>query len=165
LGIPLLAGILFRRLPGWCYFFIFGAGLIPPLFSVFSEHGGGVAWTIQQRALWVLAFGFAATGVCLIFARFGPAESRRRTEEFFEKMETPVDFAKEVGESRDWIQALLLGRSVTAMGVLLLGFLLVPNPLSGRLQILALAVFTLAVGGGLWLLGLRGQRRAAKPVR
>jgi Na+/proline symporter len=161
LGIPLLSGILFRRLPGWSYFLIFAGSLLPSIYSLIDEKTGGVAWTIQGRALWVLAFGMGATGLCLLLSRFSTAASRRRTEEFFEQMETPVDFAKEIGESRDWVQALLLGRSVTAMGVLLFGFLFVPNPLAGRLQICALAGFTLAIGLGLWWIGVRGRRREA----
>jgi solute:Na+ symporter, SSS family len=159
LGLPLLVGIIFRRLPGWSYFFIFGGSLLPSIYSFIDEKTGGAGWTIQQRALWVLAFGLGATVLCLALARFSPASSRRRTDEFFAQMETPVDFAREVGESRDWVQALLLGRSVTAMGTLLLGFLLVPNSLPARLQVLALACFTLAIGGGLWLAGVRGRRR------
>lgn len=162
LGMPLLMGLIFRRLAGWSYFLIFGGSLLPSIYSLIAEHNGGASWTIQQRTLWVLAGGLFATVLCLFLNRFSSVASRRHTEQFFEKMETPVDFAKEVGESRDWIQAVLLGRSVTAMGLLLFGFLLVPNPLAGRLQILALAAFTLAIGAGLWLYGTRGRQRAAK---
>jgi Na+/proline symporter len=162
LGMPLLMGLIFRRLAGWCYFLIFGGSLLPSIYSLIAEHNGGADWTIQQRTLWVLAGGILATVLCLALNRFSSAASRRHTEQFFNQMETPVDFAKEVGESRDWIQAVLLGRSVTAMGILLFGFLLVPNPLPSRLQILALAGFTLAIGGGLWLCGIRGKQRAAK---
>lgn len=160
LGLPLLVGIVLRTLPRWSYFLIFGGSLIPSIYSFVDERTGGEAWTVQDRALWVLAFGLGATVIGMILTRFTSSEARNDTKEFFEQMEKPVDFAREVGESRDWVQALLLGRSVTVMGVLLFGFLLVPNPLSGKLQILALAVFTLSIGATLWWVGLRGRRKS-----
>lgn len=79
------------------------------------------------------------------------------TRRFYEDMHRPVDFEKEVGQSNDREQLLLLGRLSTGVGLLLLLLLLVPNPLAGRLTILGM-------GGGIALIGL-GMLYAARRTR
>ncbi len=160
MGLPLLVGLLFRRLPAWSYFVIIAGALIPSIYSLVQQSLGGEAWTIQRRGFWVLVYGFAATVLALCLERLGSDASRGRVREFFQKMDTPVDFAREIGDANDKTQAVLLGRSVAAMGGLMFGFLFMPNPAAGRWQIGALAGFTLLVGLGLWLYGARPKRGA-----
>ena len=150
--LPLIAGILFRRLASWSYFFIFGVSFIPSLYSLLHETRGGDPWTIQDRAFWVLSFGLAAIVIARLLNRYSSRRHIERERVFFEKMFTPVDFAKEIGENRDRQQAVFLGQAVMAMGCLLFLLLLVPNPWADRLIVLGLATMVLAVGGTLRLL-------------
>jgi Na+/proline symporter len=159
LGLPLLAGILFRRLPGWSFFFIFAASLVPSVVSLVHETTGGEPWTVQARGGWVLLFGLGAMAISWLCRNLTSHGHREREASFFRQMQTPVDFATEVGESRDHVQALMLGRSVTAMGALLLLFLLVPNTMAARGQILAMAALVIGLGSVLWFHGHRGQAR------
>ena len=54
--LPLIAGIVFCKLPSWSYFFIFGLSFLPSLYSIIDETRGGDPWTVQDRALWVLLY-------------------------------------------------------------------------------------------------------------
>ncbi|MFH1497533.1 MAG: hypothetical protein ABII82_06870 [Verrucomicrobiota bacterium] len=155
MGVPLLAGLLLRRLPASSYFFIFAAGLVPSVYSLAAESLGQPAWTIQQRGGWVLAWGAVATIICWLMRRKASEKHRGREVEFFKKIATPVDFEREVGKANDRQQATLLGGAVTVVGLLLFGFLLVPNGMNARLQIVCLAVGVFTVGAALWTWGRR----------
>jgi Na+/proline symporter len=158
MGLPLLAGLIFRRLPAWSYFVIIAGALLPSIYSLVQQSLGGEAWTIQQRSFWVLVYGSGATVLVLCLERLSTEASRERVRGFFQKMDTPVDFDREIGGANDETQAVLLGRSVAVMGGLMFGFLLVPNPAAGRWQIVMLAGSTLLVGAGLWIYGARKNR-------
>lgn len=145
--IPLLAGLIFRSLPSWSYFLIFGAAVIPSFYSFFLRAPGAEPWTIQERGMWVIIFGAAGVAVGLALGRFRSESQRERARKFFERMETPVDFSAEVGGGNDGRQARLVGRVILTMGLLMSLLLLLPNPWTGRLAILALVAFVASVGG------------------
>lgn len=153
MGLPLMVGVIFRRLPAWSYFVIMVGALVPSVYSLIQESLGGEAWTIQDRGFWVLVYGLGATVLARCLDRLSTDASRERVKGFFQKMETPVDFEQEIGESNDKTQAVLLGRSVAAMGALMFAFLFMPNPAAARWQIVALAGFTLLIGAALWAYG------------
>ena len=80
-------------------------------------------------------------------------------EGFFKRMNTPVDFEQEVGGDNTASQARLIGIVASIYGSFVLLLTLIPNPLSGRLGILACAATLLGVGGGLQWYARRLQSR------
>lgn len=153
--LPLFAGILFRKLSSWSFFFIFGVSLIPSLYSVLLETSGNDPWTIQYRALWVLTFGASAILASALLNRYSSRAFQKRETEFFTRMLTPIDFNKEIGVHREGQQARILGTSISVMGGLLMTLALVPNPFIDRLTILLLATFVGAIGFCIRAAGLR----------
>jgi solute:Na+ symporter, SSS family len=149
LGFPLLAGLWLRRLPAWSYLVIFLSCLGPSLVALYDGQVKGAAWTIQERTFWIFLFGVAAALACTLLSRFSSPAHRERERRFFATLSTPVDFAQEIGESRDVHQLVLLGRTVLVMAGLLGLLLLLPNDVAGRLSILFVAALTAAVGGAL----------------
>jgi solute:Na+ symporter, SSS family len=162
LGLPLLAGLLLRRLHSWSYFLIFFASVIPSAYSLIVEATGGTPWTVQERGGWVLIWGGTATLFSWLIRQRASAKHQAREAAFFQQLFTPVDFEAEIGGARDHEQARLLGRSATAMGTLLLGFLWVPNDSAARWQIAALALTVLGLGILLWWYG-RKRPEVSKP--
>jgi hypothetical protein len=155
MSLPLIWGLVLRRVPGWSYFAIFLAGVLPSAFSLIGPKVVEMEpWTIQQRSLWVMLFGSAAALICWCFRNHASAEFRKREIAFFERMSTPVNFETETGESNDRVQALLVGRVLTGVGGLIALFLFVPNSLPDRGIILALSGFVAGMG----LLLLRSAR-------
>lgn len=160
LGFPLLSGLWIRRLPPWAYPAIFGACLLPSLYALYDGKVNGTPWTIQDRTVWIFAFGLGATLACTLLARFSSPVHRERERQFFATMRRPVDFAAEVGESRDRAQLVLLGRTVLVLSTLLASLLFLPNPWTGRLAIAAVVAMTGLVGFGLVA---AGRRMPAQP--
>ncbi|WFB36255.1 hypothetical protein P3T73_00570 [Kiritimatiellota bacterium B12222] len=144
--MPLIFGLVLKRLPSWSYFFIFCAGMLPSAYSLIMEKTGGEAWTVQQRSLWVMGFGVSASLICWFFRAHTNDKFRENEAAFFKRMHTPVNFAEEIGEGNDAQQASLIGRIVLGMGLLMSLFLAVPNTMTDRLIILALAGFIFTVG-------------------
>ncbi len=158
IGFPMLAGLWLRRLPGWSYFAIFLGCLAPSLYALYDAKANGAVWTIQDRSIAIFVCGLLATLACLPFNRLSPARHRNRETEFFRTMLTPVDFEKETGGNRDHQQLQLLGNVTLVMSGLVALLMLLPNPVSGRLLIGAIAASTGTVG----LLLRLGARRARK---
>ena len=156
--VPFLAGLAIRRLHHRAFFIIFTTALLPALYSLWTEHRGAPAWSIQHRAFWVFAWG--ALGVVIAFLLRGkaPAAFVQAEAAFFRTLRTPVDFAREVGRDLDVEQASIMGRIVLVMGALLLLFLLVPNPPGLRLAVACLALGIGSAGGALLVLA-RSKRR------
>lgn len=82
---------------------------------------------------------------------------RAKTEAFYLKMHTPVDFEKEVGIPDDEAQVRLVGKLVLVVSLLLLFLVILPNPWTGRLSILAVSS-SVALVGGLMLWSTRNHR-------
>lgn len=140
--LPVLLGFFFRRMAAWSALSSAGASIGVNLGAWVT----GWHWDFQTQILWtVLAgtLGFAAGR--LGWPRATPAY-REQVDTFFTRMRTPIDYAREVGEQSDSRQARLIGRFAVVMGALMLGLLLLPNPASGRLIILAIAAFTAGIG-------------------
>ena len=177
LGIPVLLSMFVRRVPPWAGW---GTALFGVLVTIFLYDflPTALGRELFQPLLGDTVYGYAITnrfvltnmiGVPLImlffvstrlFYRPAPGtEYERDTAEFFRRMETPVDFEKEVGGDNTVQQAGLLGRIALVYGVFIVLLVLIPNSLADRLGIFACALIPLAVG-----LGLRsyaGRRAAA----
>lgn len=158
IAMPLFWGLFVQRLPRWSFFFIFGCSMLPPIWSKIDTTFFGGVWNYQDRIIWVLVAGTVGMLICLPFYRTSSAEYRDRVASFFNRMRTPIDFASEVGRSRDSTQLRLMGNTATAGGSLLLLLLLVPNDAAGRGSVLFVAGFVLIVGLGL----RRASRRGAE---
>lgn len=146
LGFPMLMGLWIKRMPHWSYFAIFGACMIPSLISFYDARYNGNPWTIQDRAMWIFLTGCIATLACLPFYRWTNPQQKRKIDAFFTRMHQPVDFAKEIGEATDKLQARLIGLSTSALGSVMFLLLLLPNDLLGRLWIGAVAASVTGIG-------------------
>ncbi|MFG0249297.1 MAG: hypothetical protein ACF8OB_10450 [Phycisphaeraceae bacterium JB051] len=77
----------------------------------------------------------------------------KQVDELFVDMQTPVDFEKEVGGDNAKHQARTLGGLSIAYGIFILTLVFIPNPMIGRIAILACAAVMLVIGWGLWRSG------------
>ncbi|MCC6415553.1 MAG: hypothetical protein IT582_06565 [Opitutaceae bacterium] len=166
LTIPMIAGLLIKRLPRWSFFAIFAASLAPAVYSLLDESLSDRHWTYTERGALVLLFGVTTTLICIPFYARSSQGFRDRVEAFFERMRTPLS-SEEKGVGSDRAQALILGRFSTLMGGLLLLLLLVPNDAEARLSILFIAFSVMALGSLLWRAGAKrevSQVRATDPT-
>lgn len=160
MGFPMLMGLWMKKLPKWSYFPIFAACMLPSLWSFIDERITGVAWTIQERTLWILVVGLATTLICRLFYVRTSASARRDVDQFFKTMHTPIDYEKEVGSSAvDYAQYFVLAKAIFGVGAAVLLILFVPNDLAGRMCILFVSGFILSAGVLLYVGGRRVRTR------
>jgi hypothetical protein len=78
-----------------------------------------------------------------------PAEKKERVEEFFRRLRTPVDFAREEGKdaSNDNRQYRVVGWLCLAYGGFVAALAIIPNPLGGRLAFIGCGGVVLLIGG------------------
>jgi hypothetical protein len=139
--MPLVMGLFVRRAPYWGAFFTVGFTLAVELFGRFVLETPAVT-----RILANMIAGCGAYLFTMLFWRYEKPSYKEKVEAFFIRMNSPVDFAAEVGEANDASQLDLLGKFSIALGVFILGLLLLPGTGSQRWQILFIASCSLVVG-------------------
>jgi hypothetical protein len=182
LSIPMFLGMLIKRVPRWAGWGTTMFGILVTVFLYdFLPTATGQAWV----APWLGegAYHYAITnrfvmtnmvGVPLIMLFFWatkllyrePAGSafERGSAEFFQRMETPIDFEKEVGGDNSAAQAGLLGRIAYLYGAFIVALVLIPNTVADRVGIFACAVIPLSVGLGLRRYSRRHTAITPSPV-
>jgi len=147
LGMPVLLALWIKRLHWMSYYIIIGCALIPSTYFVYQSMVLDVSWPIQDRLIWIYLFSAIGCVGSLPIWRFAGESYKQRVKEFYQRMHTPVDFEREIGEQHDRFQYLAIGGTSVVIGLLLLGFIFLPNTGSGKLQIAS-------VGGSILLTGL-----------
>jgi hypothetical protein len=123
----------------------------------------GPAVSEWQRTLSLVAAG--AIGASLYgFARLFTLESEEKKKilaDFFRKLETPVDVAREVyGAGRKQVSTLpIVGRTIIFMGLLVGVAFVTPLETTERLAVVAMMVILFGFGGLLWIAGRRSEGR------
>ena len=169
LAVPLLLGLVIRHTPPWSAWStvlvgylgsIFMSDLITPEWGA-SLFGGGKALDAASGEYFVQGFQFFANvilasgwfvGTKLFWRRSSPGY-RAQVEEFFTRMNTPVDFAREEGAAaaNDSRQSATVGWLSLAYGAFVGLLSLIPNSLVGRLAFLGCGAVVVLIGGALIL--------------
>lgn len=158
LSFPMFMGLWLRKLPKWSFFPIFSACMIPSLWSFIDSKVNGNAWTVQDKAMWIMLFGVIASLLCLLFSKHTNPKSKAEIEDFFKEMDRPIDYEKEVGVSPiDYEQYFVISKALLFVGSLIFLILLLPNDLFNRLCVLFVSGFVLTIGSLLWWGGLRAK--------
>jgi len=158
--MPLIMGLFVRRAPRWGAFFTIGATLAVELFGRYVLKTPAVT-----RILVNMIVGAVAYMVTTLFWRYEGEVYRQQVASFFTRMNTPVDFAAEVGETNDISQLDILGKFSVGLGVFVLGLLLFPNTWSARFQILFVAACSLAIGSSMLVAEYRRKRDRGAPAQ
>ena len=179
LSVPLFMGMLLRRVPRWAGWgtALFGM-LVTTFIYVFLPSEMGRAWC--EPWLGSFAYGYAVAnkfvmtslvtaplttlffwGTRVFYREPTDARAAGEVREFFRRLDTPVDFEREVGQDNSALQARLIGRLACTYGGFVALMVFVPNPLIGRLSILACSLVPLGVGTGLLRYARRQDARKA----
>ena len=175
--MPLLWGMIFKRTPTWSGWSTVAIGLavsyainfiVDPawfgkLFNFDSEMSPrevkdyiyffGILTNVVVCSLWFL---FTS-----LFYKTSSETHRKRVDDFFTAMRTPIDFEKEIGEAKDEVQSNTLGVLCLIYGGFVTLMALVPNPVTGRLAFLFCGGL---IGGVGWLLYRASKKNVAAEV-
>jgi Na+/proline symporter len=168
LVIPVLMAVIFHKGPSWTPYVVIGSSVVPSLVRVLASKGlipGLDAWNYQTNIAFVLSVGIIAYLVCMLFHERTSPEFKQKVDRFYVNMHTPIDFEKEVGETNDWQQLIMVGGPSSIMGVLVLLLLLIPIFVPATrnaaffLSVLFVAGFICAVGFGMYFAGRRKMHK------
>ncbi len=141
--LPMFLGFFIRKTPMWSGWACFLSALAASIVCA------SMAMPSYRIAMINSAVGIAAFLLTHLFWHRTPQAEQAALQEFFTRIHTPVDFEREVGEANDHQQLRLIGILATALGILLALFLLLPNTVEARLQILGVTAAVTTIGATL----------------
>lgn len=164
MAVPLLMGLLFRRVPPWAAMSGVGLGFLASVCIALADSLYDIQLNFQQTVFTTSSCSFL--GFILSSFAWGRASVayRQQVGGFFEEMLRPVDFEREVGASNDLRQLAYIGAFAAIIGLWIL--LLLPfarNPLDG-VAIAGISGFLIVIGGVMFWLGRRSVRRMGSSV-
>ncbi|WP_432797331.1 sodium:solute symporter family protein [Poriferisphaera sp. WC338] len=152
--IPLVLFLFVRKVPRWSIFISIAAGYIPSILN----YAFGWELSYQELSAAILVAGTTGYFIPALFWKHVPESQRKEVQNFYDNMQTPVDFDTEVGQSNDTFQLKNIGLFAFILGLLFL-FLMIPvQDNSGRIVVAIVAGFIASVG----LLMLLAAKRIAK---
>lgn len=144
---------------------VLSCGVALAFFAVFyaSLASGAELWRQVVAGTSAAVLGGSLFGFAVLFARETP-EQRAIVEEFFRKLDTPVDVAKEVfGAGRKQISTFpLVGGTTIVMGMLM--GLIFFTDISGAEQVILGTIIGIMIlfGGLMWYFGKKSEIRSAE---
>ena len=172
LAYPLLFGLFYKKTPGWS---AWSTGLIGAAMGLacnfwLAGHLEGFAGAVSPREKTNLLFGLTLFSTLLVagswyffttlFYRSASAEYHANVEEFFTRLQTPVD--KEGVENVQERIYRLLGILCLIYGAFVLLLIFIPNPLIGRSCFVFCGGAIFTMGAVLYLISRRIERRIAE---
>lgn len=171
MSVPMLLGLLIRRVPSWAALVSIAVTAIPSTCAALSGRVPWLAevlpflaepWKFQTIVFINGTVSLSTFLLCLLFWKTTSSAYREKVQAFFRTMNTPVNFAEEVGEAKDTQQLLIIGSFLMVIGSGILLLMLIENPwgLNGRLGILMIAGTILGIGLLFLFLGRRAILKA-----
>ncbi|MFL3657037.1 MAG: sodium:solute symporter family transporter [Opitutales bacterium] len=166
MAVPVFWGLFARRIPKWGPWvsLVFGLLVSSALFDGLDTGIGRMmlGWFFRESSIeyivahpvtWSYLVNIPLTSIVFwctgIFFKGCNDDYKANVERFFEDLERPVDFEKEVGKDNTAFQAKTVGWLALVYGGFVSVLLLVPNPIEGRIAIAGVALVMLGVGAGL----------------
>lgn len=158
MAVPMFLGLFFQRTPGWAAFLSAGAALLASIYAAASPQFGGNSWMFQETVFLTTITGAFFFFASMLFWPTSSGEYRVRVAEFFQRMHTPVDFAKEVGHPNDLRQLIFVGSFSVASGVLILLLMPFSGSWAGASHIAFVGLTVALIGAAMWWAGHRSHK-------
>jgi len=160
--VPLILFLFIRKVPRWAIFSSLIGGYLPSVvLLIWNAVAGPVVLSSHLTMALVMGCGTIGYLVSLPFWSKTSAEEKEATRAFYDKMEKPIDFEKEVGEGNDSFQLIMIGRFALVLGLLFLLLLFPVDSLAGRWVVVTISCVVGGVGLLMWLSGKRILKKNA----
>ena len=172
LAVPMFMGLFIRKSPPWSAIFTIACASASSAAGYFSgsEFLQSIPF-LAHRLNWHtqvfmnLGVGITAFLLTIPFWKYSSQEYQDKINGFFKRMKTPVDFHKEVGESSDYSQLIIMGIFSMIAGSFVCLLIILPGndwSFGGRFGILFVGLFVLIVGSLLYYAGKKGNSSSSK---
>lgn len=146
LAIPMVWALLIRKAPAWSAVVSIGFGFTASAAAFFSKSLFGEEWAFKWVVFANVTAGSVGFLVTLPFWSTASEAYRKRVDDFFINMHTPIDFETEVGEGNDLSQLKIMGTFAIIIGLFICSLMVFPKDWSGRLGILFVGGFVGVTG-------------------
>ena len=119
LAVPMFWGIIIKRNTSWSGMFSVLCGFAVAFTSYISAEYYDCPWSYPTKIYSIMISASVAFFAMIPFAKYNKKEYNERVKGFFKRMNTPVDFAKEIGKTNDDIQLNIIGSLAIAGGFLI----------------------------------------------
>lgn len=160
-AIPLVLGIFVRKTPGWSAIFTVCVALVPSAFALAAAEQGD-PWPFHWKIAIALTTGTVAFLATRPFWSRVSDREQRRIQDFFQRMHTPVDFEKEVGQANDDVQLRVIGTVVLAVASFIALLMLVPQTGTERVCVFVVAMVLFLIGLGMKAAAWRHERALSR---
>ena len=149
MSIPMVWSIIIKRAPAWSGWSTVVVGLITSWWLRYHVEAETIARLVgidgelskdENEYLVILSGIIAIVSVSSVwflltmyFDRFSPPHYRKKVDEFFKRMNTPVNFQEEMGKDKDNLQLRTLGILCLVYGGFIVLMGAIPNDFTGRL--------------------------------
>jgi Na+/proline symporter len=160
MNIPFIWAFFIKKVPSWSFYFTTVVGIIPVTLGLFSQELFGEAWNFQTQYMMNFGIGSLAFLSTRVFWKYTSEKEKKRIEDFFITMKTPVDVEKEIGDVRDTnaLQLKLTGGCTLATGLFLNMLIFFGEDLREYIIIGSLGLTVTLVGGLMFYFGNKGYR-------
>ncbi|MGC9450703.1 MAG: sodium:solute symporter family transporter [Oceanipulchritudo sp.] len=166
-GIPILWGIIIKRVPPWAPYVTIGLGMIPAIIGVFSGSLFGEAWNFQTKFFVNISFGSLVFFSTTFWWKGTSTAYKEKVHAFFREMKTPVDVEKEIGitSTTDCSQLRIVGAYALILSAFFAILAALPQSANDRLICAALAGMVFFIGIIFYFLGRRSHQRLKAAAR
>lgn len=160
--VPLVWGMVIRRCPKWAALSSIICGFLVSAVAFFSPELFELKWTFAWQVTGVYLGGSLGFFASLFWVGKNSEEYNKQVDGFFELMNKPVDFEKEIGAANDSRQLKLIGSISMVLGLLIALLAIPAKDIFGVICPLSLTLFMLTCGGLMYYAGSRTKKSKDK---
>jgi Na+/proline symporter len=152
-GLSYLYGMFFKRVPSWCPYVGLVVGLVPAFLWLYSAEIFGESWSFQMRFFVNFGVGTFFFFATMPFWKYESKAYKDRVEAFFKTMKTPIDVAKETGDTQetDLGQLKIMGLATLGVGVFFFAIGWISTQWGDRFATWSMALVVGSIGLGMYL--------------
>jgi SSS family transporter len=109
MAVPLFWGIIFKKCTKWAAATSIIFGFAASSIAYFSKELFGIDMVYQDNVFFIMAVSSIGFFITMPFAKYNSKAYDKKVDTFFTKMNTTVDFEKEVGQANDLSQLKIIG--------------------------------------------------------
>jgi SSS family transporter len=159
MAVPLFWGIFVKRVPQWAAACSICFGFAGSLLTYFSNELFGFTMVYQDKVFLIMALSSIGFFVTIPFAKNNSQEYDEKVNSFFKRMNTPVDFEKEVGGANDLSQLKVIGIFTLLIGLFIALLAIPAQDMMGVICPLAVSVTISALGLTMILIGKKSVKK------
>jgi solute:Na+ symporter, SSS family len=158
MAVPLFWGIIIKKVPQWAAACSIIFGFAASLMAYFSQELFNMQMVYQDKVFFIMILGSIGFFITVPFAKYNAPTYNKKVDDFFKKMNTPVDFEKEVGQANDLSQLRIIGSFTLLIGVFIALLIIPAKNLLGIICPLFISVIVSVFGIIMIYIGRKSSR-------